>query len=100
MDLPKKADQANPEDSMPRDISESEIRVVTVEDQPKDTTPEDEITAALREYVPGTKEEKAMIRKVDMFIIPILWLMCILAYIDRNNIVRLASMALTSLAIP
>jgi hypothetical protein len=41
----------------------------------------------LRNYVPDTAEEKRLVRKVDMFMVPTLWFMCVLAYVDRNNIV-------------
>lgn len=48
----------------------------------------DKVIECLRNYVPDSPEEKRLIRKVDMFLIPMLWLMCVLAYLDRNNIVR------------
>jgi len=38
------------------------------------------------QYVPGTAEEKALVRKVDKRLLPILWLMYIFNYIDRTNI--------------
>ncbi|KAF4965631.1 hypothetical protein FSARC_6594 [Fusarium sarcochroum] len=41
----------------------------------------------MSEYIPNTILEKKMLRKVDMYQIPILWLMCVMAYVDRNNIV-------------
>jgi len=44
---------------------------------------------ALEEYVPGTKAEKQLLRKVDLIMIPSLWFMCVMAYLDRNNIVSL-----------
>ena len=47
----------------------------------------DEVAEALRNYVPGSDEEKALVRKVDFILIPILWWMYILAYLDRGNIV-------------
>ena len=47
----------------------------------------DEVGTALREYVPDTAVEKKMLRKVDLFQIPMLWIMCVMAYVDRNNIV-------------
>jgi len=43
--------------------------------------------AALEDYAPGTKAEKRLLRKVDMIMIPSLWFMCVMAYLDRNNIV-------------
>lgn len=47
----------------------------------------DELTLVVRRYTPDTAIEKKMLRKVDLFQIPILWFMCVMAYIDRNNIV-------------
>lgn len=43
---------------------------------------------AIANYVPGTKKEKHLVRKMDLIMIPMLWWMCVLAYVDRNNIVR------------
>ncbi|KAK1656710.1 major facilitator superfamily domain-containing protein [Colletotrichum godetiae] len=45
-----------------------------------------EILAALQCYVPGTVEEKRLVRKADMVLLPLLWWMYILAYLDRGNI--------------
>lgn len=45
------------------------------------------IAEALRNYVPGSEEEKRLVRKVDFILLPVLWWMYILAYIDRGNIV-------------
>lgn len=50
--------------------------------------PEDPIQKALAEYQPGSPEEKKLLRKIDLFLVPCLWFMCVLAYVDRNNIVR------------
>ncbi|KAK7430521.1 hypothetical protein QQZ08_003040 [Neonectria magnoliae] len=44
------------------------------------------LVQALREYQPGTAEEKKLVRKIDCFLMPILWIMYILNYIDRTNI--------------
>ena len=44
---------------------------------------------ALEEYIPGTKAEKRLLRKVDFIMVPSLWFMCVMAYLDRNNIVSL-----------
>ncbi|KAJ0338385.1 hypothetical protein KNSL1_012474 [Colletotrichum chrysophilum] len=46
-----------------------------------------ELAEALRNYVPGTQEEKALVRKIDFYLMPILWIMYILNYVDRTNIV-------------
>lgn len=58
------------------------------EDPNVEVTQQDrELAEALRNYVPGTVEEKKLVRKIDFFLMPILWLMYILNYIDRTNIV-------------
>ncbi|KAL2441459.1 putative transporter [Exophiala dermatitidis] len=46
----------------------------------------DQVELALRGYAPNTQLEKKMIRKVDLSLLPMLWLMCVMAYVDRNNI--------------
>lgn len=38
------------------------------------------------EYVPGTAEERALLRKIDLRMLPILWLMYVFNYLDRTNI--------------
>ncbi|POR36404.1 Vitamin H transporter, putative [Tolypocladium paradoxum] len=45
-----------------------------------------ELAEALRNYVPHTADEKKLVKKIDIFLMPILWLMYILNYIDRTNI--------------
>lgn len=45
-----------------------------------------EIAEALQKYVPDTDEEKKLLRKIDLRLIPILWLMYILNFVDRTNI--------------
>lgn len=47
-----------------------------------------ELQQALRNYVPDTEAERKLVRKIDMRLIPILWIMYVLNYIDRTNIVR------------
>ena len=37
------------------------------------------------EYVEGTPEEAAMLRKIDLHVLPMLWLMYIFNYIDRTS---------------
>ncbi|KAH8593025.1 putative vitamin H transporter [Bisporella sp. PMI_857] len=58
------------------------------------TAEELEIQQALRNYVPGTEAEKKLRRKIDLHLMPILWIMYILNYIDRTNIgnARIAGM--------
>lgn len=50
-----------------------------------------ELQEALRNYVPDTEAEKKLVRKIDIRLIPILWIMYILNYVDRTNIVSLLS---------
>jgi hypothetical protein len=38
------------------------------------------------DYVEGTDEEKALVRKMDTRLFPILWFMYIFNYLDRTNI--------------
>lgn len=50
--------------------------------------PEDlELALALKNYVPDTPEERRLVRKIDMILLPCLWWMYILAYLDKGNIV-------------
>ncbi|KAK5679242.1 hypothetical protein LTS10_008057 [Elasticomyces elasticus] len=37
-------------------------------------------------YVQDLAKEKKLLRKIDFIMIPMLWWMCVLAYVDRNNI--------------
>lgn len=45
----------------------------------------------LANYTPGTEEEKKLVRKIDMYMIPILWLMYLLNFVDRTNIVSITN---------
>lgn len=38
-------------------------------------------------YVPGTDEEKRLVRKIDMYLLPTIWLMYLLSYMDRTKYV-------------
>ncbi|KAL5342924.1 major facilitator superfamily domain-containing protein [Aspergillus crustosus] len=53
-------------------------------------SPVDDLSTDLEEavasYVPDTDAEKRLVRKVDLYMMPTLWLMCVMAYVDRNNI--------------
>ncbi|KAI1322423.1 major facilitator superfamily domain-containing protein [Xylariaceae sp. FL0255] len=37
-------------------------------------------------YVPDTEEEKRLVRKIDLFLLPTIYLMYLLSYVDRCNI--------------
>jgi hypothetical protein len=61
------------------------------------STPLGELDLALQNYVPGSEEEKKLKRKLDRWMIPMLWWMCVLCYVDRNNIVSLITIQLANL---
>ncbi|WWC85182.1 uncharacterized protein L201_000040 [Kwoniella dendrophila CBS 6074] len=37
-------------------------------------------------YIPGTDEEKRLVRKIDRHLLPMLWIMYVFNYLDRTNI--------------
>jgi hypothetical protein len=39
-------------------------------------------------YVPGTDEEKKLVRKIDLFLLPTIFLMYLLSYMDRTKYAR------------
>lgn len=51
------------------------------------TEEEIQLQEALRNYVPDTDAEKKLVRKIDLRLMPTLWVMYILNYVDRTNIV-------------
>ncbi|KZV88024.1 MFS general substrate transporter [Exidia glandulosa HHB12029] len=42
--------------------------------------------AELGEYVPGSPEERALLRKIDLRVFPAVWIMYLMNYLDRSNI--------------
>lgn len=36
-------------------------------------------------YVPDTEEEKKLVHKIDMYILPCVWIMYLLSYMDRTK---------------
>lgn len=52
---------------------------------------DNELAEELRNFIPNTAEEKKLVRKIDLFLMPCLWIMYILNYVDRTNIVCLSS---------
>lgn len=50
---------------------------------------ESEMAKDLRNFVPGTPEEKRLVRKIDLYLMPILWIKYVFNYIDRTNIVSM-----------
>ncbi|BEI83018.1 hypothetical protein CcaverHIS002_0308860 [Cutaneotrichosporon cavernicola] len=45
-----------------------------------------EVEAPVAEYVEGSIEEKRLVRKIDIHLLPMLWIMYVLNYLDRTNI--------------
>lgn len=43
-----------------------------------------EIEEAAAEYVPGTEAERKLVRKIDLHLLPMLWIMYILNYVSVN----------------
>jgi hypothetical protein len=39
----------------------------------------------LNGYVPDTEEERKLVRKIDLFLLPTIWLMYLLSYMDRTK---------------
>jgi hypothetical protein len=37
-------------------------------------------------YVPNTEAERKLVRKIDLYLLPTIWLMYLLSYMDRTNI--------------
>lgn len=37
-------------------------------------------------YLPGTEEERRLVRKIDLHLFPMLWVMFCMNYLDRTNI--------------
>jgi hypothetical protein len=52
---------------------------------------DEELAVALANYVPDTAEERRLVRKIDFTLLPCLWWMYVLAYLDRGNIVSLSA---------
>jgi hypothetical protein len=48
---------------------------------------------ALGQYVPGTSAEKRLVRKIDFILLPALWWLYVLAYVDRGNVVSIEARA-------
>lgn len=49
----------------------------------------------VEDYVPNTEEERKLVRKIDLFLLPTIWIMYLLSYMDRTNIgnAKVAGMA-------
>lgn len=40
---------------------------------------------AIDGYEPDTEEERRLVRKIDLYILPTMWLMYLLSYMDRTK---------------
>ncbi|KAJ3530612.1 hypothetical protein NM208_g9250 [Fusarium decemcellulare] len=60
--------------------------IVDVPKPDQELTQDEELAIALQNYVPDTPEEKRLVRKIDFVLLPCLWWMYVLAYLDRGNI--------------
>ncbi|KAF5266720.1 hypothetical protein FOXYS1_2419 [Fusarium oxysporum] len=77
----KSEDKPAPQQRVSKDLADGEIF------KPGDTLADDEeLTVALANYVPNTVEERRLVRKIDFTLLPCLWWMYVLAYLDRGNI--------------
>lgn len=47
--------------------------------------PKDVVALEADDYVPGSDEEKKLVRKIDLFILPMMWFMYLLSYMDRTK---------------
>ncbi|KAL5353983.1 hypothetical protein ACLOAV_000068 [Pseudogymnoascus australis] len=54
----------------------------------EDDKPKDSLTQDIRdtEYVSGTDEEKRLLLKIDLYLLPSIWFMYLFSYMDRTNI--------------
>lgn len=44
-----------------------------------------EASSEMNDYVPGTDAEKKLVRKIDCFLLPMMWVMYLLSYMDRTK---------------
>lgn len=58
--------------------------------KPTEALADEELVIALANYLPDTAEERRLVRKIDFTLLPCLWWMYVLAYLDRGNIVSLS----------
>jgi hypothetical protein len=63
------------------------VEVTNTDTKEGATEEELQLQQALRDYVPDTDAEKKLRRKIDLRLMPTLWIMYILNYVDRTNIV-------------
>ncbi|KAF5603836.1 major facilitator superfamily transporter [Fusarium subglutinans] len=78
---PKNGDKPFPQQRVSQDLADSEIakpgEALSYDEEP---------TIAPANHVPNTAEERDLVRKIDFTLLPYLWWMYILAYLDRGDI--------------
>jgi len=47
----------------------------------------DNMRTEVDSYVPDTEEEKRLVRKIDLYLLPTIWIMYLLSYVDRTKLV-------------
>jgi hypothetical protein len=48
-------------------------------------TQRNDTVAALDGYIPDSQEERKLVRKIDLYLLPTIWLMYLLSYMDRTK---------------
>ncbi|KAK9458435.1 major facilitator superfamily domain-containing protein [Dipodascopsis uninucleata] len=69
--------------------------VIALQDAKADSEHEEDLVQAAREYVPNTEEEKKLVRKIDLYLLPTVFFMYLMSYMDRTNVgnAKVAGMA-------
>lgn len=55
-----------------------------VEDSDYETNKNNAVEA-IDGYIPDTEEERKLVRKIDLYLLPTIWLMYLLSYMDRTK---------------
>jgi hypothetical protein len=64
-------------------VTQQPLEVVDFDTKDMDTTKHVEVTEAGITWTP--EEEKALVRKIDTYMLPTIWLMYLLSYMDRTK---------------
>ena len=59
------------------------VEAVDIDTKDMDSTKHVEVTAAGISWTP--EEEKALVKKIDSYMLPTIWLMYLLSYMDRTK---------------
>jgi len=66
-------------------VTQQPLKAVDFDTKDMDSTKHVEVTAAGITWTP--EEEKALVRKIDTYLLPTIWLMYLLSYMDRTKYV-------------